>query len=101
MLVAIVKKRLKLTTSLYEILQMWSLAMFERPPDQLLSKTMRDEDRRDATNELHLSTKVRTLLMLSDLWKAWPSKRQQVQSQCADTRRAGREGPTFPAPHHT
>ena len=31
-LVAIVKKRLKISVSLYEILQIWSLTMFERIP---------------------------------------------------------------------
>ena len=37
-LVAIVKKRLQLSASLYEILQILSLTMFERMPiDQLLS----------------------------------------------------------------
>ena len=38
MLVAIVKKRLQLSASLYEILQILSLTIFERMPiDQLLS----------------------------------------------------------------
>ncbi|WP_430707717.1 hypothetical protein [Nitrobacter hamburgensis] len=38
MLVAIIKKRLQLSASLYEILQILSLTMFERMPiDQLLS----------------------------------------------------------------
>ena len=54
-LVAIVKKRLKLTASLYEILQILSLTMFEQMPlGQLLSKTMHDEDLRDTTNQLNL-----------------------------------------------
>jgi hypothetical protein len=40
-LVAIVKKRLRLTASLYEILQILSLTMFERTPlDQLLADTV-------------------------------------------------------------
>jgi hypothetical protein len=44
-LVAIVKKRLNLTASLYEILQILSLTMFEQMPlDQLLSKNMRHEN---------------------------------------------------------
>ena len=47
-LVAIVKKRLKLSASLYEILQILSLTMFERIPlDQLLAQT---DDRRHSTN---------------------------------------------------
>lgn len=38
-LVAIVKKRLKLSTTLYEMLQILSLTMFERIPlDQLLAQ---------------------------------------------------------------
>jgi IS4 transposase len=43
-LVAIVKKRLKLSASLYEILQILSLTMFERMPvDQLLAQTITDD----------------------------------------------------------
>ena len=43
-LVAIVKKRLKLSASLYEILQILSLTMFERAPlDQLIVEAMTDE----------------------------------------------------------
>jgi len=43
-LVAIVKKRLHLSASLYEILQILSLTMFEKIPlDQLLAQTMSDE----------------------------------------------------------
>jgi hypothetical protein len=54
-LVAIVKKRLNLTASLYEILQILSLTMFEQMPlDQLLSKNVRDENSPDATNQLNL-----------------------------------------------
>jgi hypothetical protein len=54
-LVAIVKKRLNLTASLYEILQILSLTMFEQMPlDQLLSKNARDENSPDATNQLNL-----------------------------------------------
>ena len=42
-LVAIVKKRLSLSASLYEILQILSLTMFERMPlDQLLAQTVTD-----------------------------------------------------------
>ena len=45
-LVAIVKKRLQLSASLYEILQILSLTMFERMPiDQLLSPCSRCRDR--------------------------------------------------------
>jgi len=54
-LVAIVKKRLKLTASLYEILQILSLTMFEQMPlDQLLTKTMPDENPPTAANQLNL-----------------------------------------------
>jgi len=54
-LVAIVKKRLNLTASLYEILQILSLTMFEQMPlDQLLSKNMRDENSLDTANQLNL-----------------------------------------------
>jgi len=43
-LVAIVKKRLKLSTSLYEILQILSLTMFERLPlDQLLAQVVAED----------------------------------------------------------
>jgi len=54
-LVAIIKKRLNLTASLYEILQILSLTMFEQMPlDQLLRKNMRDENLLDAANQLIL-----------------------------------------------
>ena len=54
-LVAIVKKRLNLTASLYEILQILSLTMFEQMPlDQLLSKNASDESSFDAANQLNL-----------------------------------------------
>jgi hypothetical protein len=54
-LVAIVKKRLNLTASLYEILQILSLTMFEQMPlDQLLSKNMCDENSPDTANQLNL-----------------------------------------------
>jgi len=54
-LVAIVKKRLNLSASLYEILQILSLTMFEQMPlDQLLSKSMHDENAPDAANQLNL-----------------------------------------------
>jgi hypothetical protein len=54
-LVAIIKKRLNLTASLYEILQILSLTMFEQMPlDQLLRKNMRDENLPDAANQLIL-----------------------------------------------
>ena len=43
-LVAIVKKRLKLSASLYQILQILSLTLFERMPlNQLLTQTMTDD----------------------------------------------------------
>jgi hypothetical protein len=54
-LVAIVKKRLALPSSLYENLQILSLTLFERTPlDQLLTGTGADPDRRDARNQLNL-----------------------------------------------
>jgi hypothetical protein len=52
-LVAIVKKRLQLSASLYQILQILSLTMFERMPlDQLLTQTATDES--DANLEKQL-----------------------------------------------
>jgi len=54
-LVAIVKKRLNLTASLYEILQILSLTMFEQMPlDQLLTKTTLDANSLAASNQLNL-----------------------------------------------
>jgi len=54
-LVAIVKKRLHLTASLYEILQILSLTMFEKIPlDQLLAQTMSNEIQPVSDNQLIL-----------------------------------------------
>ena len=54
-LVAIVKKRLRLSASLYEILQILSLTMFEKIPlDQLLAQTMSDEIQPVSDNQLIL-----------------------------------------------
>jgi Domain of unknown function (DUF4372)/Transposase DDE domain len=54
-LVAIVKKRLHLSASLYEILQILSLTMFEKIPlDQLLAQTMSDEIQQIPDNQLIL-----------------------------------------------
>ncbi len=54
-LVAIVKKRLHLSASLYEILQILSLTMFEKIPlDQLLAQTMSDEIQQVSDNQLIL-----------------------------------------------
>lgn len=54
-LVAIVKKRVKITASLYEILQILSLTMFEKTPlDQLLNRSVEDAILADATNQLIL-----------------------------------------------
>jgi hypothetical protein len=54
-LVAIVKKRLGLTASLYEILQILSLTMFERMPvNQLLSKVPAQVPERALDNQLNL-----------------------------------------------
>jgi hypothetical protein len=52
-LVTIVKKRLKLSASLYQILQILSLTMFERMPlDQLLAQTVTDDIDADADKQL-------------------------------------------------
>jgi hypothetical protein len=54
-LVAIVKKRLSLSASLYEILQILSLTMFERMPlDQLLAQTVTDRIDPHPGNQLML-----------------------------------------------
>ena len=54
-LVAIVKKRLNLSASLYEMLQILSLTMFERIPlDQLLNKIIPDDFRALSANQLNL-----------------------------------------------
>ncbi|HVO91279.1 MAG TPA: IS4 family transposase [Terriglobales bacterium] len=54
-LVAIIKKRLNLSASLYEILQILSLTMFERIPlDQLLSKIITEEIKTVSPNQLNL-----------------------------------------------
>lgn len=54
-LVAIIKKRLKLDASLYEILQILSLTMFERIPlDQLLTRTQQMPASTDCANQLIL-----------------------------------------------
>jgi len=54
-LVAIVKKRLNLPASLYQILQILSLTMFERMPlNQLLSKMNADSSIEDSANQLNL-----------------------------------------------
>jgi hypothetical protein len=54
-LVAIVKKRLALPSSLYENLQILSLTLFERTPlDQLLTHSDADPDSRDTRNQLNL-----------------------------------------------
>ena len=54
-LVAIVKKRLHLTASLYEILQILSLTLYEKTPlAQLLTRVVEDEIRADVQNQLNL-----------------------------------------------
>ena len=56
-LVAIVKKRLHLPASLYEILQILSLTMFEKIPlDQLLAQTISDQIQPLSDNQLILFT---------------------------------------------
>ena len=54
-LVAIVKKRLNLSASLYEMLQILSLTMFERVPlDQLLADVVTGDIQAISTNQLKL-----------------------------------------------
>ncbi len=54
-LVAIIKKRLNLSASLYEILQILSLTMFERTPlDQLLARIPPSSDQPENPNQLIL-----------------------------------------------
>ena len=54
-LVAIVKKRLGIPASLYEMLQILSLTMFEKLPlDQLLAETISMSIERDSANQLIL-----------------------------------------------
>jgi hypothetical protein len=54
-LVAIIKKRLELSASLYEILQILSLTMFERKPiNQLLSLQPQISDESVSLNQLTL-----------------------------------------------
>ena len=54
-LVAIVKKRLQIAASLYEILQILSLTMFEKTPlDQLLNRSVEDAIFADASKQLIL-----------------------------------------------
>jgi hypothetical protein len=54
-LVAIVKKRLKLSASLYEMLQILSLTMFEKTPlDQLLNNIVSEEIQSMSANQLNL-----------------------------------------------
>ncbi len=56
-LVAIVKKRLNLSASLYEMLQILSLTMFEQIPlDQLLNKIIADDIQALSPNQLNLFT---------------------------------------------
>jgi hypothetical protein len=56
-LVAIVKKRLQLSASLYEILQILSLTMFEKIPlDQLLGQTISEQIQPVSDNQLILFT---------------------------------------------
>ena len=55
LLVAIVKKRLNLSASLYEMLQILSLTIFERIPlDQLLNNIITDDIQAISPNQLNL-----------------------------------------------
>lgn len=54
-LVAIIKKRLNLSASLYEILQILSLTMFERTPlHQLLRPAVTEQNTLASANQLRL-----------------------------------------------
>jgi len=54
-LVAIIKKRLNLDASLYEMLQILSLTLFERTPlDQLLTKIALSPEMQGISNQLVL-----------------------------------------------
>ena len=54
-LVAIVKKRLRLPASLYQILQILSLTLFEKTPmEQLLSHAVADQIDADSAKQLSL-----------------------------------------------
>ena len=54
-LVAIVRKRLSLSASLYEILQILSLTLFERMPmDQLLAQAMTNKGQPNSDTQLFL-----------------------------------------------
>lgn len=54
-LVAIIKKRLNLSASLYQILQILSLTLFEKIPlDQLLNSNQQDTDEPISSNQLNL-----------------------------------------------
>jgi len=54
-LVAIVRKRLKIQASLYEMLQILSLTMFEKTPlDTLFSQIRTGQNDADAPNQMNL-----------------------------------------------
>jgi hypothetical protein len=54
-LVAIVKKRLKIQASLYEMLQILSLTMFEQTPlDMLFSQSRHGQNDADAPKQMNL-----------------------------------------------
>ena len=56
-LVAVVKKRLKIDASLYTILQILSLTLFEKTPlDQLLARIDREDESVENGNQLNLFT---------------------------------------------
>jgi IS4 transposase len=58
-LVAIVKKRLNVHASLHTILQILSLALFEKQPlDQLLAQTANTIEPLDTTNQLNLFAQI-------------------------------------------
>ena len=55
MLVAVVKKRLKIQASLYEMLQILSLTMFEQTPlDMLFSQIRPVQNDADVPNQMNL-----------------------------------------------
>ena len=58
-LVAIVKKRLNAQASLHTILQILSLALFEKQPlDQLLAKAANTSEPPDTVNQLNLFPQI-------------------------------------------
>jgi hypothetical protein len=63
-LVAVVKKRLKLPLTLYEALQILSVTLFEQTPlDQLLSRIVAEPNPTETPDQMNLFEYVGTLLI--------------------------------------